>query len=434
MPAKGKFGQYFPLHYDEHMKTTLTSLLLTCSLLQCAALQAADQDLVTQYWTASSSDARDSAAAALAASSNVDELYRLLKNGPQFSAQVPTGEIAQTRTGADGMEFPYVLLIPEDYSPEHAWPVEFNLHGGVNRAKPEPGASFWRGGHESLRADDRIVVVPGAWNEAYWWFDNQADNLVAILETLKQTYNIDDNRVYLSGVSDGGTGTYFFAFKQPTEWAAFLPYIGTPGVLRNPAGRVTHALSMENLVGKAFYIVNGEDDPLYPARSVEQYIDLMDQVGVDYQWTVIPGGGHNTRWLPEKRTEIANFKRDNVRDPLPEKIQWVTDRTDRYNSNHWIRIDELQEEGEPGRIIVSRDNNRIDVQAYYVNRFTLQLNPEEIDFSQPVQVRVNNVLMHDAIVPQSSDTLLNSAAHLDRSLLFSAELTLEPPPPPSYQR
>jgi len=157
-------------------------------------------------------------------------------------------------------------------------------------------------------------------------------------------------------------------------------------------------------------------------------------VGANYKWTVIPGGGHDTRWLPEKRTEIANFKRDNVRDPFPDQIQWVTDRTDRYNRNHWIRIDELQDEGQPGRIIVSRESNRIDVYAYYVNRFTLQLNPKEIDFSQPVQVRINDVLMHDAIVDQDIGTLLKSAEDLDRSLLFTAELTLEPPPSRSYSR
>lgn len=410
------------------MKITLTPVLMACALLlQCQGAHSADQDLVTRYWSAASTAERDRAAAALLADTPVDELYQLLKRGPQFSADVPTGEINRVRVSDDGVEFPYVLLVPEDYSPERAWPVEFNLHGGVNRRKPESGDTFWRDGYDALRSPERIVVVPAAWSESYWWFDNQADNLVAILKTLKQTYNVDDNHVILSGVSDGGTGTYFFAFKQPTEWAAFMPYIGSPGVLRNPSGRVTYALSFENLVGKPLYIVNGQVDELYPERAVKPYIDLMEQVGADYQWTVIPGGGHNTRWLPERRTEIGNFKRDKIRDPFPEKIQWVTDRTDRYNRNHWITIDELQEEGQPGRIIVSREGNRIDVYAYYVNRFTLQLNPEEIDFSLPVQVRINDVLMHDAVVAQDSNTLLQSAADLDRSLLYTAELTLEPP-------
>lgn len=435
MPAKGKIGRDCSLHYDVHMKTITLPILLACTLLlPIHGAHAADQALVNQYWSASSAAERDNAAAALAGSADISAVYQLLENGPQFSADVPVGEISQVRTDPDGVEFPYVLLVPEDYSPERAWPVEFNLHGGVNRPKPEAGESFWRNGYDALRSPDRIVVVPAAWSEAYWWFDNQADNLVAILKTVRQTYNVDDNRVILTGVSDGGTGTYFFAFKQPTEWAAFMPYIGSPGVLRNPAGRITYALSFENLLGKPFYIVNGQMDRLYPERAVKPYIDLMEQVGANYKWTVIPGGGHDTRWLPEKRTEIANFKRDNVRDPFPEQIQWVTDRTDRYNRNHWIRIDELQEEGQPGRIIVSREDNRIDVYAYYVNRFTLQLNPQEIDFSQPVQVRINDVLMHDAIVPQDMATLLKSAEDLDRSLLFTAELTLEPPPPRSFSR
>ena len=60
-----------------------------------------------------------------------------------------------------------------------------------------------------LAGAEQIYVLPAAWNDAPWWSDAQVDNLRGILDAVKRTYNVDENRVVLSGVSDGGTGAYF---------------------------------------------------------------------------------------------------------------------------------------------------------------------------------------------------------------------------------
>lgn len=419
------------------MKTTILPILLVSSLLlaqcqsgqsQSAASNGGDQSLVDQFWRAESDEVQASSRAQLLVAIDVAEvLYDALKTGPSYSAEVSTGQLELTRTAPDGTVFPYIVLVPEGYDPSRSYPVEFNLHGGVNRPPMAPGEPWWQG-YDALRDPDRIIVVPAAWDEAFWWFDNQADNLPAILRTIKQTYNVDDNQVYMTGVSDGGTGSYFFAFMQPTEWAAFLPYIGNPGVLQNSAGQASYPLSFDNLAGKALYIVNGENDPLYPARAVQRYIDYMARANVDHVFKVIPNGGHNTAWLPAERPAIEAFKRAHIRDPLPDRVQWATNRTDRYNRNHWLVVDELDKEGEPGRVIVFREGNQIRVNAYYVNAFTLLLNPEEIDFSLPVTVIINDDVVHDGLVAQSADTLLKWAARdRDRSMLFTAELKLRVP-------
>ncbi len=415
------------------MKTTkrLFGLCATLLLTQCQSAIAVDeatQALVTRFWTASPQDAPVSAQQLQDAAPDALTLHAWLKAGPQWLQDVPTGELHRSRIDAEGTQFPYVLLVPEDYDPRRAWPVEFNLHGGISRPKPEAGESFWRNGYDALRDPDRIVVVPAAWDEAFWWFDNQADNIPAILHELKQTYHVDDNRVTLSGVSDGGTGSYFFAFLQPTEWAAFLPYIGNLAVLRNPAGRVSYPLSFDNLAGKPLYIVNGENDPLYPAARIQPYIDLMARANVEHIFRIIPQGGHDTRWLPEERPAIERFKAEHVRDPLPERVQWATDRTDRYNRNHWLRVDGLREQGQPGRVMVERTGNTFTVTAFGVSDFTLLLSPEEVDFEQPVQVLVNGTGVLARKVEASEQTLLQWAAKdRDRSMLFAAELPIHVP-------
>ncbi len=405
------------------------SLLLTFALAQLPAKAAEGVDaasLVTNFWSATSeADLASSKEALIAAAKDVDTLYRWLKAGPNFSQDIEVGQRESARIDLDGTRYPFVYLIPESYDATRSYPVEFMLHGGVSRPPWQPGGEWWRRGYDSLKKEDRIVVVPAAWNEAFWWFDNQADNLPSILRELKQSYNIDDNRVTLSGVSDGGTGAYFFAFKQSTEWAAFLPYIGHPGVLRNPQSGPGYKLYFENLMSRPLYIVNGENDPLYPVSSIVPFINILQEANIDHVFRAIEGGGHNTNWLPDEEPMIEEFKLDNPRDPFPAELRWVTDRSDRYNRNLWLRIEELAVEGQPGLMSVNRVGNNFTISSEAVDAFTLLLSPEQVDFSEDIHVMVNGRIMYVGRVEQDMNTVLDWAVRdRDRSMLYTAVLSL----------
>ncbi len=403
--------------------------LLTLLLGQTYSNAAEEIDsaqLVNTFWTANSEAAIESSKSELiAAASTISELYRWLKTGPAYAQSAAVGQQESVRIGVDGTRYPFVYLIPETYDSTRSYPVEFMLHGGVSRPQWGPGGEWWRRGYDSLKQEDRIVVVPAAWNTAFWWYENQADNLPLILRELKQTYNIDDNRVTLTGVSDGGTGAYFFAFKQSTEWAAFLPYIGHPGVLRNPQSGPGYKLYFENLMSRPLYIVNGENDPLYPVSSIEPFINILQEANIEHVFRAIEGGGHNTNWLPEEQPMIEQFKLDNPRDPFPTELRWVTDRSDRYNRNLWMRIEELAIEGQPGLMSITQEGNSFTVTAESVDAFTLLLNPEQIDFSEEVRVVVNGRPLFIGQVAEDMNTLLDWAVRdRDRTMLYTAALSL----------
>lgn len=403
--------------------------LLTLLLGQTYSNAAEEIDsaqLVNTFWTANSEAAIESSKSELiAAAPTISELYEWLKTGPAYAQSAAVGQQESVRIGVDGTRYPFVYLIPETYDATRSYPVEFMLHGGVSRPEWGPGGEWWRRGYDSLKQEDRIVVVPAAWNAAFWWYENQADNLPLILRELKQTYNIDDNRVTLTGVSDGGTGAYFFAFKQSTEWAAFLPYIGHPGVLRNPQSGPGYKLYFENLMSRPLYIVNGENDPLYPVSSIVPFINILQEANIEHVFRAIEGGGHNTNWLPEEQPMIEQFKLDNPRDPFPTELRWVTDRSDRYNRNLWVRIEELAVEGQPGLMSITQEGNSFTVTAESVDAFTLLLNPEQIDFSEEVRVVVNGRPLFIGHVAEDINTLLDWAVRdRDRTMLYTAALSL----------
>ena len=64
-------------------------------------------------------------------------------------------------------------------------------------------------------------MIPYAWNDEPWWSDDQVLNLHAIVDDLKRRYNIDENRVVVAGVSDGGTGAYSSPCGTPRRMRAF---------------------------------------------------------------------------------------------------------------------------------------------------------------------------------------------------------------------
>jgi len=365
--------------------------------------------------------------------------YERLERGPAYSGAVLTGHLELTRTNENGLEHRYVLIVPEDYDPARRYPTVLYLNGGVSRPDRGAGGSWWRN-YDNVLGGDRIAVFPQGWNESMWWQASQVENLRGILSELRTTYNVDENRTYAIGQSDGGTGTYFLAFRDTTPWAAFLPLIGFPGVLTNPGIGVDGQLHLANLTNKPFFIVNGEDDPLYPARIVEPVLEAFRAVGVEHVFTTKPGG-HNTRWWPEEEANIERFINAHPRDPHPERILWATERTDRYNRAHWVVIGELgpiagddrradlaelTAYGEGGAVRAVRSGNTVTVDAYHVRRFTLLLSPEVFDLAGPLRVIANGEVVFDAVVPEDVETLRKWAARdEDRTMLYAAEVTIE---------
>ena len=181
-------------------------------------------------------DARNPQEAARAATELVrarapfDAVLARLKQGRPYSASVPRGVVHLSRRSG-GVQFFYDLDVPKDYTPSRRYQVRVQLHGGVGREASDPRGD---GSIGELAGDEQIYVLPYAWRDAPWWTNVQLENLRAILDSVKRTYNVDENRVALAGVSDGATATYYFAMRDTTPYSSFLSLNGFFLVLSNP--------------------------------------------------------------------------------------------------------------------------------------------------------------------------------------------------------
>jgi hypothetical protein len=331
--------------------------------------------------------------------------------------------------------------------------VRFQLHGGVGR---DLQGEFGTAGDAVTRIPGsfpQIYVLPNAWDRSMWWEQSQGKNIPAILDRVKRMYNVDENRVYMTGISDGATGSYFFAFREPTPFSSFLPLNGQMLVLSNPEVRPDGDMFANNAANKPFFAVSGGKDPLYPAASVRPFVEHLRELGAEVEYHVQEEAGHNTQWWPEEKDAYDAFVRAHPRNPLPDHLSWETERTDRYNRIDWLVIDELGHvSGEPsfteanvvafrgrdfeifphapltGRVDLIRKVNTVDAMTHGVRRFTLLISPDVFDFAQPIVVKVNGkVVFQDRLTPSLKTMLEWAARDNDRTALYGAALQVVVP-------
>lgn len=298
------------------------------------------------FWAAPSPPEAAAAARAIATSGvTFDDAYARLRAGRAYKSDVPKGVQRLVRKSGS-TAFPYSLDVPAGYDSKKTYQVRVQLHGGVGR--PEPGARG-DGSIGALAGVEQIYVLPQAWAGAEWWASAQDENLPAILDRVKRTYNVDENHVVLSGVSDGGTGAFYVAMRDTTPYASFLPLNGFIMVLRNSDLGITGALFPHNLTNKPFFSVNGGRDPLYPAARVEPVMAGFTKGGLMHVYKPQPEAGHNTAWWPTVKDDFEAFVREHPRVPHPARLTWQTDGAASRNRAHWLVIDRLApaREGEP---------------------------------------------------------------------------------------
>ena len=381
-----------------------------------------------------------------------DRLASRLKAGRQY-AQAKTGRV-NLPTTVNGLSLDNVLEVPADYVPSRAWPLRVTLHGGVGRPAPGPNDPPARPLSNRVPVAGELVLHPRAWSGVEWWTAAQVENIAKLVDRVKHDYNVDESRIYVTGISDGGTGVYYLAMRAATLWAACLPHNGQPLVLANPASGADGMMFSSNLVNCPMRAVNGGRDPLYPASSVAPLIDMYRRGTIPIEFQVYPEAGHDVSWWPEERPRFEAFLAAHRRSAHPDRISWETERTDRYNRFRWLVIDRLGARGSDrpladvnrfiagngrgmllfargrpsGRVDVTRNGNTFQAETRGVTTFTLLLSPDAIDFSSPVRVVVNGRTVHEAQVEKSTRTLQAWAERdNDRTMLYGAELKITVP-------
>lgn len=228
----------------------------------------------------------------------------LLAPAPVVAQRAETGFLDRT-VSVSGTAYRYQVYVPAAYaSSTRPWPVILFLHGAGERGadgllQTNVGLPFAiRNAPAKYPA---IVIIPQVPSDSLW-LGSPARAAIAALDQTIADFRVDPDRVYLTGLSMGGNGTWNLAYQFPDRFAAVVPICGFISPFpRLPGSRaIVPADSGDAFVAIArrlkrvpTWIFHGEIDPVVPVSESRRAADALKAAGGDVRYTEFLGGGHN---------------------------------------------------------------------------------------------------------------------------------------------
>jgi len=312
-------------------------LIVLILVAGCARQPASVDELVDAFFTADSEQNRSAAIRALTITeAPVDQVAERLRAGWSHFEDVEPGWTVQDVMTIDGVARPAHRFVPETYDPSIPHPLVVYLHGGVERPEPRTEMAVERALWEPILSQlDAIGILPSSDIHATWWSRAGHRLVLEAVDLVKRECNLDEDRIFLAGFSDGGSGAFWMALHDPTPWAGFVSLLGDPTVAANGP----YLCYPGNLVNRPIRVVAGVEDSLYPARILERYVDAMGELGVEIAWAA-HSGGHDLAFFDDEAPALVEFFEKTSRDPTPTRVVWETSDV-RVGRCDWVRINRI---------------------------------------------------------------------------------------------
>jgi predicted peptidase len=209
-----------------------------------------------------------------------------------------------------GTTYKYQVFVPDDWSPKQKWPMILFLHGAGERGS-DGLLQTDAGLPHAIRLDrsrfNAIVVIPQCLKEGWWPTPSMEELALASLAAATKEFKGDRKRIYLTGLSMGGYGSWDLAARYPGKFAAVVPICGgivIPDHLRQmrpdlaPSSYPDEAKSYEEVakkIGKTpVWIFHGGADEVVPVAGSRKLNAALQAAGGDVHYTEYPGVGHNS--------------------------------------------------------------------------------------------------------------------------------------------
>ncbi len=221
--------------------------------------------------------------------------------------EVQTGFLDRTVT-VDGHAYRYQVYVPSTYTEAERWPVILFLHGAGERGTDGLLPTVVGLGDAIRRNPSRypaIVVFPQAPRDSMWTGTPARAAMAALDRTLNE-FATDPDRVYVTGLSMGGNGAWYLAYRYPERFAAVAPICGwvddhprfTPSdpLVPEGEGSVFEAVAWR-LRDVPIWIAHGEVDTVVPPDEARRAAQALRAVGAPVHYVELLGTDHNA-WDP----------------------------------------------------------------------------------------------------------------------------------------
>ncbi|MCC6966162.1 MAG: hypothetical protein IT391_07740 [Nitrospira sp.] len=406
-----------------------------------AAEDASSMDLAAQVWQYLTTPDSEQANSTLASimqrpDATIQAVQDILRKGQPHGLQ-PVGLLPDEEVVVRDRPYRVSLSIPQSYEPTKDYALVVCLHGAGFTG--EAYLDRWK----SRLGEQYILACPTY--PAGAWFTRRAEDLVlATVQLVRERYRIDPNRIFLSGMSNGGIGAWLIGMHHAPLFAGLAPMASGIDDVLFPF--------LENLRTTPVYIIHGSQDQVMPvelSRKLAGELKNLDYPFIyrEHDRTHAMAGGH---FFPrEELPDLVMWFDKQRRTPVPKTVTVVRDASHLLPFG-WVRIDATDQIASFSEdLIDKRDDsirqriyarltaqvtgpNRIEVRTDRVRQYTLSLNNDLVDLSKPVVITTDGQPSFEGLITPSVETLLRQARlRHDPAQLFPAKLTLTVPQRPS---
>ncbi len=170
------------------------------------------------------------------------------------------------------------LYIPESYDGTSGWPLVVALHGGHGHGRD----FIWTWLREA-KSRKFLLLSPTSKDATWSLLNPELDGkaLISMIDHVKNNWNIDMNRVLLTGISDGATFALICSLQKALPFTAFAPIAG-----------VLPPFNIRSVKGKRIYWVHGALDWMFPVTLAKEAFEALESAGADITLRVIEDLSH----------------------------------------------------------------------------------------------------------------------------------------------
>lgn len=226
---------------------------------------------------------------------------------PVLARNMQTGFLDRTVT-VDAVTYRYQVFVPSNFDPHKKWPVILFLHGAGERGDNGLVQADVGLGHAIRKYAGEfpfVVVMPQCRSNHVWTQPEMQAQALASLDQAMKEFKGDKDRVYLTGLSMGGYGTWDLAGKNLGRFAAFVPICGgisAPGtfaalhvgLVDDPKVTDPYAETARRIGSTPVWIFHGSDDPLVPVEESRKMAKALEAAKANFHYTEYPGVGHES--------------------------------------------------------------------------------------------------------------------------------------------
>ena len=275
----------------------------------------------------------------------------------------------------DDTEQPYGLYVPEDYDAGKKYPLVVMLHGAGSNHRLALRRVFGQTNRDGETDVEASRYFPRWENREYFVASPRArgtmgyqgvaeKDVLDMLADVKRRFSIDEDRIYLTGLSMGGGGTLWIGLSYPDIWAAIAPVC--PAAPAEALARAGNALNIP------VHIHQGGADPVVVPEGVRAWVKNLKKQGVEVEYREYPGVGHDSWANAYGKEAIFDWFGQYKRNPFPTRVKFATDQY-KHNKAYWITFDAFT----PGTLAQVdaqfSGGNKLKINTENLRVFTLQL-------------------------------------------------------------